>query len=140
MPDPVLYIAEAVSTGDGRNGHVTSSDQRLDLDLALPPEMGGSGAGTNPEQLFAAGWSACFLSAIKHVAGQKKITIPDTAAVDAEIDLGLVEHNFTLGARLNVSIPGLDKQAARDLVDAAHQVCPYSRATRGNVDVTLNVV
>ena len=100
---------------------------------------GGPGAGTNPEQLFAAGWSTCFLSAIKLVAGKKRISLPADVAIDAEIDLGTTHGAFGLAARLDVSLPGMDRQAAQALVEAAHQVCPYSNATRGNIDVTLTV-
>ena len=135
--EKILYTAKAHTTGGRDNGASRTDDGRLEVKLQTP---GSSAAGTNPEQLFAVGWSACFLSAIKHVAGQKKIAVSPEAAVDAEIDLGLLQHNFTLAARLNVSLPGMDKQAARELVEAAHQVCPYSRATRGNVEVALNVV
>jgi lipoyl-dependent peroxiredoxin len=134
--DKVLYTAKVHTTG-GREGASRSDDGRVDVKLSRP---GAAGTGTNPEQLFAAGWSACFLSAIQHVAGLKRIPIPATAAIDAEIDLGTVGGNFGLAARLNVSLPGVDPKLAQELVEAAHQVCPYSRATRGNVDVALKVV
>ena len=137
MPfDKLLYTAKAHTTG-GRDGASRTDDGRLDIKLSSPDTPG---TGTNPEQLFAAGWSACFLSAIKLVAGKKKITLPPDAAVDAEIDLGLTHGDFGLAARLNVSLPGIERQVAQELVDAAHQVCPYSRSTRGNVDVVLKVV
>jgi osmotically inducible protein OsmC len=137
MPfDKLLYTAKAHTTG-GRDGASRTDDGRLDVKLSSPDT---SGSGTNPEQLFAAGWSACFLSAIKLVAGKKKITLPPDAAVDAEIDLGLTHGDFGLAARLNVSLPGIERQVAQELVNAAHQVCPYSRSTRGNVDVVLKVV
>jgi len=132
----VLYTAKAHTTG-GRDGASRTSDGRLEVKLSTP---GTPGTGTNPEQLFAAGWSACFLSAIKLVAGKKKIALPDDAALDAEVDLCLVGDAFSLKARLNASLPGLEHEVAQALVDAAHQTCPYSKATRGNVDVTLNVV
>jgi len=131
----VLYTAKAHTTG-GRDGASRTSDGRLDVKLSTP---GTPGTGTNPEQLFAAGWSACFLSAIKLVAGKKKIALPDDAALDAEVDLCLAGDAFFLKARLNASLPGLEREVAQALVDAAHQTCPYSKATRGNIDVTLNV-
>jgi lipoyl-dependent peroxiredoxin len=138
MPfDKLLYTAKAHTTGGRDNGASRTDDGRLDIKLSSPDTPG---TGTNPEQLFAAGWSACFLSAIKLVAGKKKITLPPDVAVDAEIDLGLTHGNFGLAARLNVSLPGVEHQVAQELVDAAHQVCPYSRSTRGNVDVVLKVV
>ena len=133
--DKVLYTAKAHTTGGRDGGASQTDDGRLDVKLSSP----GTRAGTNPEQLFAAGWSACFLSAIKLVAGKKKVTLPADVAVDAEVDLG-TDGVFGLAARLNVSLPGLDREAARALVDAAHQVCPYSNATRGNIDVAINVV
>lgn len=138
MPDQVLYTAKATSTGDGRNGHVVSSDQRLDLDLALPPEMGGSGNGTNPEQLFAAGYSACFHSALRLVARRARVDAGDST-VSAEVGIGPEGEAFGLVVTLIVSIPGLEREQARELAEAAHQVCPYSRATRGNISVELRV-
>jgi Ohr subfamily peroxiredoxin len=140
MPDQVLYTAKATSTGDGRNGHVVSSDQRLDLDLALPPEMGGSGDGTNPEQLFAAGYSACFIGAMKFVAGQQKVALPADTSINADVGIGPIPQGFGIQVALHVNIPGMDKAAAQKLVEAAHQVCPYSNATRGNIEVALDVV
>ena len=134
--EKVLYTAKAHTTG-GRDGSSRSSDGRLDVKLSSP---GGPGAGTNPEQLFAAGWSACFLSAMKAVAGKMKVTLPADVAIDAEVDLGTTGGDYGLAARLNVSLPGMERHAAQALVDAAHQICPYSRATRGNIDVTINVV
>jgi len=131
----VLYTAKAHTTG-GRDGASRTDDGRLDIKLSTP---GTPGTGTNPEQLFAAGWSACFLSAIKLVAGKKKITLPADAALDAEVDLCLTGDAFSLKARLKASLPGLEREVAQALVDAAHQTCPYSKATRGNIDVTLNV-
>jgi osmotically inducible protein OsmC len=135
--DKVLYTAKAHTTGGRDNGTSRTDDGRLDIKLSSP---GTPGTGTNPEQLFAAGWSACFLSAIKLVAGKRKITLPEDVAIDAEINLGMTRGNFGLAARLNVSLPGMERQAAQELVDAAHEMCPYSRATRGNVDVALKVV
>jgi Ohr subfamily peroxiredoxin len=138
MPDKVLYTAKATSTGDGRNGHVVSSDQRLDLDLALPPEMGGSGNGTNPEQLFAAGYAACFHSALRIVARRARVD-PGDSTVSAEVGIGPEGEAFGLVVTLIVSLPGLEREQARELAEAAHQVCPYSRATRGNISVELRV-
>lgn len=134
--DKVLYTAKAHTTGGPENGASRTSDGHLDVKLSPP---GTPGAGTNPEQLFAAGWSACFLSAMKLVAAKTKVTLPAEIAIDAEIDLGLAHGAYGIAARLNVSLPGMDHQAARALVDAAHQTCPYSNATRGNIEVTLNV-
>jgi len=135
--EKILYTAKAHTTGGREGGSSRTDDGRLDVKISLP---GGPGAGTNPEQLFAAGWSTCFLSAIKLVAGKKRISLPADVAIDAEIDLGTTHGAFGLAARLNVSLPGMDRQAAQALVEAAHQVCPYSNATRGNIDVTLSVV
>ncbi|WP_458725185.1 organic hydroperoxide resistance protein [Pseudomonas mandelii] len=134
--DTVLYTGKTHTTG-GRDGESKSSDGRLDIKLSPP---GSSGAGTNPEQLLAAGWSACFIGAIGKAAAALKVTLPSGVAVDAEVDLGKTDNAFFLQARLNVSLPGLDPIVARALVDAAHQTCPYSKATRGNIDVTLNLV
>jgi Ohr subfamily peroxiredoxin len=138
MPDKVLYTAKATSTGDGRNGHVVSSDQRLDLDLALPPEMGGDGNGTNPEQLFAAGYSACFHSALRVVARRARLD-PGESTVSAEVGIGPEGDAFGLAVTLIISISGLEREQVRELAEAAHQVCPYSRATRGNISVELRV-
>jgi Ohr subfamily peroxiredoxin len=138
MPDKILYTAEATSTGDGRNGHVTSSDNRIDLDLALPAEMGGSGAGSNPEQLFAAGYAACFHSALRVVARRAKLD-PGQSTVSAEVGIGPEGDAFGLAVTLIISIPGLEREQVRELAEAAHQVCPYSRATRGNISVELRV-
>lgn len=135
--DKVLYTAKAHTTGGRDGGASHTDDGRLDVKLSSP---GTGGAGTNPEQLLAAGWSACFLSAVKLVAGKKKIPLPADVAIDAEVDLGLTRGTFGLAARLNVSLPGVDPEAAQALVDAAHQVCPYSLATRGNIDVAITVV
>jgi lipoyl-dependent peroxiredoxin len=133
--EKVLYTAKTHTTG-GRDGASRTSDGRLDLKLSAP---GTPGAGTNPEQLFAAGWSACFLSAINIVAAKNRVTLPAEPAIDAEIDLGATHGVFGLAARLKVSLPGIEPQAAQALVDAAHQVCPYSRATRGSIDVAITV-
>jgi Ohr subfamily peroxiredoxin len=134
--EKVLYTAKTHTTG-GRDGSSRTTDARLDVKLSTP---GTSGTGTNPEQLFAAGWSACFMSAIGLVASQKKIPLPADRSIDAEVDLGTNEEGFVLRARLNVSLPGMSRTDAQSLVDAAHQTCPYSKATRGNIDVTLNLV
>src|SRR5215470_12638176 len=132
MPDKVLYTAKATSTGDGRNGHVVSSDQRIDLGLALPPEMGGSGDGTNPEQLFAAGYAACFHSALRIVARRARVD-PGDSTVSAEVGIGPEGEAFGLVVTLIITNPGLEREQARELAEVAHQVCPYSRATRGNI-------
>jgi osmotically inducible protein OsmC len=132
----VLYTAKTHTTG-GREGASRTSDGRLDIKLSTP---GTSGTGTNPEQLFAAGWSACFLSAIKIVAGKMRVTLSADPAIDAEVDLAAADGVFDLAARLNVSLPGVDHQVAQALVDQAHAVCPYSRATRGNINVRVTVV
>jgi Ohr subfamily peroxiredoxin len=135
--DKVLYTAKAHTTGGRDHGSSRTDDGRLDVALSSP---GSSGAGTNPEQLFAAGWSACFLSAIKLVAGKKRVALPADPVIDAEVDLRLTDGAFSLAARLNISLPGLERSVAQDLVDAAHQTCPYSKAVRSNIDVALNLV
>src|SRR6187397_3289030 len=134
--EKVLYTAKTHTTG-GRDGASRTSDGRLDVQLSSP---GTSGTGTNPEQLFAAGWSACFLGAMGVAAAQKKVALPADRAIDAEVDLGTNEGGYQLRARLNVSLPGVDHAVAQALVDAAHQTCPYSKATRGNIDVTINLI
>ena len=134
--DKVLYTARAHTTG-GRDGASRTDDGRLDVKLSSP---GTSGTGTNPEQLFAAGYSACFIGALKAVGGMQKIAIPQDVAVDAEVDLGPITGGYGIAVRLAISLPGMDRSAAQALVDAAHQVCPYSNATRGNIEVTLSVV
>jgi Ohr subfamily peroxiredoxin len=131
--EKVLYTAKAHTTG-GRDGASRTDDGRLDIKLS-PPGMGGSG--TNPEQLFAAGYSACFIGAMKAVAGKMKATLPADLAVDAEVDLGPVASAYGIAVRLNVSLPGMDRAAAQALIDTAHKVCPYSNATRGNIDVKI---
>ncbi|WP_046529401.1 organic hydroperoxide resistance protein [Cellulomonas sp. FA1] len=136
----VVYTAVATATGEGREGRTRSSDGLLDLDLAVPREMGGAGGATNPEQLFAAGYSACFHSALKSVARRDKVSFTDSA-VTAEVGIGPNgEGGFGLEVTLHVELGGIDHDAAERLVEAAHQVCPYSNATRGNVPVTLEVV
>ena len=136
--DKVLYTAEAHTTG-GRDGRSTTSDGLLDVRLAPPKEMGGKGDATNPEQLFAAGYSACFIGAIKAVAAKMKLQVPADVAIDAEVDLGPIPNAYGIAARLKVSLPGMDRAQAQALVEAAHQVCPYSNATRGNIKVELAV-
>ncbi len=135
--DKVLYTARAHTTG-GRDGGVSkTSDGRLEVRLSSP---GGPGIGTNPEQLLAAGWSACFLSALKIAAGKLKIAFPADAAIDAEVDLGPAGAGYALAARLDVSLPGIAHDIAEQLVETAEQLCPYSRATRGNIDVSVRLV
>ncbi|WHZ10271.1 MAG: Organic hydroperoxide resistance protein [Burkholderiaceae bacterium] len=133
--EKVLYTAHAHTTG-GRDGASRTSDGRLDIKLSSP---GTSGTGTNPEQLFAAGYSACFIGAMKAVAARTKTTLPADLAIDAEVDLGPIPNAFGIAVRMKVSLPGMERVAAEQLVQAAHQVCPYSNATRGNIDVTLTV-
>ncbi|CAH0160730.1 Organic hydroperoxide resistance protein OhrB [Microbacterium sp. Bi98] len=134
-----LYTAEALATGAGRNGRVTTGEGRLDLDLAIPKEMGGSGDGANPEQLFAAGYAACFHSALQTVARAQKVKITDSS-VGARVQIGSNgEGGFGLAVQLEVVIPDLPHEQAQSLADAAHQVCPYSNATRGNIDVAITV-
>ncbi|MBJ2157004.1 organic hydroperoxide resistance protein [Variovorax sp. IB41] len=134
--EKILYTGKTHTTG-GRDGASTSSDGRLDVKLSSP---GGPGTGTNPEQLFAAGWSACFIGAMGLAAGKLKVKLPADLAVDTEVDLANTDGAYFLKARLNVSVPGIERDVVQSLVDAAHQTCPYSKATRGNIDVTINVV
>ena len=136
-PVKVLYTAKAHTTGGREGGASHTSDGRLDVQLSVP---GGPGHGTNPEQLFAVGWSACFLSAIKHIASQMKVNLPAEVAIDPEVELRSGSDGYFLKARLNVSLPGLERQVAQSIVDLAHQACPYSKATRGNIDVAINLV
>jgi osmotically inducible protein OsmC len=143
--DKTLYTATATSTGGRAGGHSKSSDGRLEVNLDTPKAMGGNdGPGTNPEQLFAAGYSACFLGAVKAVARHQKVTLPENASITADVGFGTLTGSegkrYGISAALKVSLPGLPREQAQALVDAAHQVCPYSNATRGNVDVTLTVV
>lgn len=132
----VLYTGKTHTTSGGRDGAARSADGRLDIQLSSP---GSTGEGTNPEQLFAAGWSACFIGAIKLAAGKLGVKPPAGMAVDAEVDLCNARDAYFLQARLNVHLPGLDQDTARALVDSAHQTCPYSKATRGNIDVQINL-
>ena len=136
--DKVVYTAHAHTTG-GREGRSVSDDGMLDVQLSPPKAMGGAGTATNPEQLFAAGYSACFMGAMKHVASQKKIAIPADAAIDASVDIGPIPNGFGIAATLVIDLPGMDRAEAEALVQAAHVVCPYSNATRGNIEVTLTV-
>ncbi|MGH6890592.1 MAG: organic hydroperoxide resistance protein [Rhizomicrobium sp.] len=133
----VLYTAKTRTTGGREHGSSRSSDGRLEVKLSSP---GAAGNGTNPEQLFAAGWSACFESAIGLAARNRKINLPADIAIDAEVDLNLADGGYFLGIRLNVSVPGVEPAIAQALVNEAHQLCPYSKATRGNVDVAINLV
>jgi osmotically inducible protein OsmC len=135
--EKVLYTAKAHTTGGRDGGASRTDDGRLQVTLTQP---GTPGTGTNPEQLFAAGWSACFLSATKVVAGKRKIELPAEAAIDAEVDLGITHGAFGLAARLNVNLPGMDQETAQSLVEAASHVCPYSLATSGNIEVKYNVI
>jgi lipoyl-dependent peroxiredoxin len=132
----VLYTGKTHTTG-GRDGASRSSDGGLDVKLSVP---GSSGTGTNPEQLFAAGWSACFIGAMRRAAANMKIALPADTAVDAEVDLCATDDAYSLQARLNVSLQGVEHEVAEALANAAHQICPYSKATRGNIDVVINVV
>jgi Ohr subfamily peroxiredoxin len=134
--EKVLYTGKTHTSG-GRDGQSRSSDGRLDIKLTSP---GKAGDGTNPEQLFAAGWSACFIGAMGHAARRMNVTLPADLAVDAVVDLGTAGDGYFLQARLNVSLPGLTREVAQALTQAAHQTCPYSKATRGNIDVVINVV
>ena len=133
--DQVLYTAHTHTTG-GRDGQAKSDDGRLNVTLSSP---GTSGTGTNPEQLFAAGYSACFIGALKAVAGMKKVDLPADTSIDASVDLGKIPNAYSIAVRMDISLPGMDRAAAQDLIDAANQVCPYSNATRGNIEVTLTL-
>lgn len=138
--EKVLYRASATATG-GRDGRAVSSDGALDIKLATPRELGGAGgAGTNPEQLFAAGYSACFLGALKFVAARDKVALPADTAITGQVGIGAIPTGFGIEVDLNIALPGLDRAVAQDLVDKAHVVCPYSNATRGNIDVRLTLV
>jgi osmotically inducible protein OsmC len=134
-----LYTAEALTTGDGRNGHARTSDGKLDLELSIPKEMGGNGVGTNPEQLFAVGYAACFHSALRLIGRQDKADVSDSA-VGARVSIGNLDNGgFGLAVELEITLPHVDHATAQQLTEKAHQVCPYSSATRGNIDVTLVV-
>ena len=137
QPAKVLYTAKAHTTGGREGGASRTSDGRLDVKFSVP---GAPGNGTNPEQLFAVGWSSCFLSAIKIVASQMKVRLSADPTIDAEVDLCTGANGYSLRARLNVSLPGLERQVAQSILDGAHQTCPYSKATRGNINVAINLV
>jgi len=135
--EKVLYTARVNTTGGRDGGTSRSNDGMLRVNLSAP---GSPEAGTNPEQLFAAGWSACFLSAVRLVAAKKKIALPSSLSIDAEVDLGLAEGGYHLAARLGVNLPGMDEETARGLVEAASHICPYSLATSGNIEVHYNAI
>lgn len=137
--EKIVYTAQATATG-GRDGRAKTPDGKLDLKLNPPVEMGGKGEGVNPEQLFACGYSACFLGAMKFVAGRDKIAIPAEPSITGLVGIGPIPNGFGIQAELRISLPGMDRAAAKALVDAAHIVCPYSNATRGNIEVTLTLV
>lgn len=138
--DKVLYTAHATSTG-GRTGTSKTDDGRLQLTLSTPKELGGDGgAGTNPEQLFAAGYSACFIGAMKAVAAKQKIALPADVSISADVGIGPIPAGFGIQVAMRISVPGMERAAAEALVATAHQVCPYSNATRGNIDVSLTVI
>jgi osmotically inducible protein OsmC len=138
--EKVLYRGKATASG-GREGKAVSSDNVLDLKLTTPKELGGGGAvGTNPEQLFAAGYSACFLGALKFVASQQKVTIPADASITGTVGIGQIPTGFGIEVELQISLPGVDKAQAQGLIEKAHIVCPYSNATRGNIEVSLKLV
>ena len=136
--EKVVYAAHASSTG-GRDGTTRSSDGLLDVKLTAPKEMGGAGGGVNPEQLFAAGYSACFIGAMKFVAGQQKVTLPADTAIDATVGIGQIPNGFGVEVQLLVKVPGMDRALAQEIVDKAHVVCPYSNATRGNIEVSITL-
>lgn len=133
----VKYTAHAVSSGPGRDGAVRSDDGYIDLPVKMPPAMGGPGGATNPEELFAAAYATCFHGALRLVARNEKVAIPDGATVGADVGIGPDETSFAITATLTASLPGMDQAQADDLMRKAHQVCPYSKATRGNVEVAL---
>ncbi|MET3130136.1 osmotically inducible protein OsmC [Oxalobacteraceae bacterium GrIS 1.11] len=138
--EQVLYRAQAKATG-GREGSAASADGALNVKLTTPKELGGNGAaGTNPEQLFAAGYSACFIGAMKFVAGRDKITLPADLSIEGVVGIGQIPNGFGIEVELKIALPGMEAAAAKALVAAAHVVCPYSNATRGNIDVTLTLV
>ncbi|MGM3182706.1 organic hydroperoxide resistance protein [Dickeya oryzae] len=138
--EKVLYVAHAQATG-GRDGRAVSSDQQLDVKLTTPRELGGAGGeGTNPEQLFAAGYSACFLGALKFVGARDKVSIPAGTTINGSVGIGAIPNGFGIEVELKITLPGVDRAVAADLVQKAHIVCPYSNATRGNIDVKLTVI
>ncbi|MCA7000480.1 organic hydroperoxide resistance protein [Dickeya solani] len=138
--EKVLYVAHAQATG-GRDGRAVSSDQQLDVKLTTPRELGGAGGeGTNPEQLFAAGYSACFLGALKFVGARDNVSIPAATTINGSVGIGAIPNGFGIEVELSISLPGLERAVAEELVQKAHIVCPYSNATRGNIDVKLTVI
>lgn len=137
MPTKIAYTATATATGGGRDGHSRTHDGALDLKLAVPKEMGGSGDGVNPEQLFATGYAACFMGAMRFYAGQKKVKVPDDAKVTVSVGIGPREDTgFGLDVKIKVDLPGVDKDVAEDLIAGGHKVCPYSHATSGTLSIT----
>ncbi|KLD76438.1 organic hydroperoxide resistance protein [Xanthomonas hyacinthi] len=139
-PEKILYTAHATATG-GREGRAVSSDKALDVKLSTPRELGGAGGdGTNPEQLFAAGYSACFIGAMKAVAAQDKQKLPGEVSIEGSVGIGQIPGGFGIAVELRIAVPGMPREELQALVDKAHQVCPYSNATRGNIDVTLVVL
>lgn len=140
IPEKILYRAEMTATG-GRDGKAQSDDGRFAVELSVPKELGGPGGeGTNPEQLFAAGYAACFLGALKLVARQRKVTLPDNASITAKVGIGPVAVGYALAVELAAALPGVERAVAEELLAAAHERCPYSNATRGNVDVKLKAL
>jgi len=138
-PEKILYTAHATATG-GREGRATSSDKALDVKLSTPRELGGAGGeGTNPEQLFAAGYSACFIGAMKAVAAGEKLKLPAEPTIEGSVGIGQIPGGFGIAVELKIAVPGMEREALQTLVDKAHGVCPYSNATRGNIDVTLTL-
>ena len=136
--EKVIYQAHATATG-GRDGSVKSSDGLLDLKLAVPVEMGGPGKGVNPDQMCAAGYSACFIGAMKFVAGTQKLAMPADTSINTTVGIGPIPAGFGIEVQMVVNLPGMDRSVAQALVDKAHQVCPYSNATRGNIDVSITL-
>jgi Ohr subfamily peroxiredoxin len=139
MPE-AIYTAEATSSGGGRNGHVRSSDGIIDQEVKQPPALGGPGGATNPEQLFAAAYAACFHGAMRAVARKSGVSVPDEATVQTAVGIGKDDTGFGINAVITAYLPGLDQAEADELVEGAHQACPYSKATRGNIDVELKVL
>ena len=137
--EKILYTAHAHTTG-GREGKSSTSDGVLSVDLTPPKEMGGSGTATNPEQLFAIGYSACFMGAMKHVASLKKMKIPNDAFIDASVSIGPIPRGFGIAVKMDISLPNMDRKIAQEIIGEAHQVCPYSNATRGNIEVDLSLL
>ncbi|MAY63421.1 MAG: organic hydroperoxide resistance protein [Rhizobiales bacterium] len=141
MPTKIAYTASATATGGGRDGHTRTEDGTIDLDLAVPKEMGGSGNGANPEQLFAAGYAACFMGAMRFYAGQQKVKVPDDAKVTVSVGIGPREDvGFGLDVKIKVDLPGVEKDVAEDLIAGGHKVCPYSHATSGTLSITPELV